>query len=151
MVKRLRITLNGDYKLEIQLLPEDIMYMAWAVSKQQALYAFTKSFSEFGEEKPFILKAYVGTEVQRVDEMGYSDFDYVFRNAPAGHRYAVTQVGKEFWCIDLRNSINEALSIRKGTCRSIRKGTYRAFSTLDAAIMAALHLYRKDDNDIERS
>jgi hypothetical protein len=48
--KRIQFQMNGEYMFMIRFLPEDIMYMAWAVFKKQALYAFAKSFSKFEKE-----------------------------------------------------------------------------------------------------
>jgi len=131
----------------IRFLPEDIMYMAWAVFKKQALYAFAKSFSKFEKEpqltnydkdmtKRMILKAYVDLQgnvgnVKHEDNLGTSTFQQIFSNCPENCRYAVVEVGGEFWVVDFWDAI------RKPNL-TIRMGSYHSFQTLDAATRSAI-------------
>jgi len=97
-----------------------------------------------------ILRAYVGAAVRGVTHIGSAKktFDEIYRQCPAGHRYAVVVVDKkgprdkhvEFWCIDLARAL---MSIDN---KGMQIGKYLVFPTYEAAVMYALLRHNHTDD-----
>ncbi|HEY5205878.1 MAG TPA: hypothetical protein VIJ63_14930 [Roseiarcus sp.] len=52
LYKKVRVSLNGDYILEIAFTASDIIYMTWAIFRRKALYAFASALGQFESEPP---------------------------------------------------------------------------------------------------
>jgi hypothetical protein len=88
-------------------------------------------------------RAYISeSEVVHTSALGSVPFSEIFVYRPEHCRYAVVQVGDEYWMTDLFTLV------RDPETHELTIGDYWVFPDEDSAIMAAMMIYGKEDLDV---